>query len=66
MEFGWKSTGRGYFGENMGRPIVTSEGLFTIGKSHCAEARLLFDEFLELQARRAGDVCRLSARCRRG
>ena len=40
----------------MGRPIVYQWGLFTIGNSHCAAARLLVGEFLELQARarRAG------------
>ena len=45
-------------GANMGRPIVTNGGLFTIGNSHCAAARLLLGEFLELQGvgrqRRAG------------
>ena len=38
-----------------GAPIVTNGGLFTIGNSHCAAARLLLAEFLELQARRAGE-----------
>ena len=46
-------------GANMGRPIVTNGGLFTIGNSHCAAARLLLGQFLELRARRAGDACRL-------
>ena len=42
-------------GANMKRPIVTS-GDF-------AAARLLLGEFLELQARRAGELWRLRARC---
>ena len=46
-------------GANMGHPIVTSGGLFTNGNSHCATVRLLLGEFLELQARRAGEQCRL-------
>ena len=44
----------------MGRPIVTNEGLFTIGNSQCAADRLLLGELWELQARRAGDACRLA------
>ena len=39
-------------GANMGR--------FTGGNPHCAAVRLLLAEFLELQARRAGE---LSTRC---
>ena len=34
-------------------------GTFTIGNSHCAAARLLLAEFLELQVRQAGEACRL-------
>ena len=45
---------------NMGHPIVTNGGLLG------AAERLLLGEFLELQARRAGDTCRLSVRCGRG
>ena len=36
---------------------------FTIGNTHCAAARLLLGEFLELQARRAGEACRPSMWC---
>ena len=36
-----RSTGRGTFGANMGRPIVTNGGLFTTGNSDCAAGRLL-------------------------
>ena len=54
-----RATGRGNFGAYMGRPIVTNGGRFTIGNSHCAAGRLLLAEFLELQARRAGEECRL-------
>ena len=57
------STERGNLGANMGRPIVTNGGRFTIGNSHCAAARLLLGEFLLLQARSAGETCRPSARC---
>ena len=49
-----RSTGRIILGANMGRPIVTNGGLFTIKNSHCAAAKLLLAEFSELQARRAG------------
>ena len=64
--FGDRSTGRGNFGANMGRFIVTIGGLFTIGNSHCAAARLLLDEFLELQTRRAGEPCMLRPSTRYG
>ena len=56
--FGDRTTGRGFLKANMGRPIVANGGLFTIGNSHCVVARLLLGEFLELQARRAGEACR--------
>ena len=48
---------------NIGRPIVINGGLFTIGNSRCAAARLLLAELLELQARRPGEPCRRSAQC---
>ena len=49
----------------MGHLIVANGGLFTTGNSHCAKARLLVGELLELHARRAGEPSRLrpSARC---
>ena len=52
--FGDRSTRRGNFGSKW--------GLFNIGNSNCAAVRLLLGEFLELQACRAGEACRLSAR----
>ena len=60
--FGERTTGKSkfggkYLGANMGRPIITNE-VFTIGNSHGVAARLLLGEFLELQARRAGEACR--------
>ena len=60
VRFGDRSTGRSNFWANMRRPIVTNRGLFTIGNSHCAAARLLLGGFLELQVRRVGEPCRLS------
>ena len=64
-----RSTGRSNFGANIGGLIVTN-GDFTIWNSHWAAARLLLGEFLELQALRAcepcrlgGEQCRHSARC---
>ena len=53
LEFEDRSTGRDNLGANMGRPTVTSGGLFTIGNSQCAAERLLLGKFLELQARQA-------------
>jgi len=35
-------------------------GTFYNWNSHCAAAMLLLGEFLELQARRVGEACRLS------
>ena len=58
-----RSTGRGNFGGKYVAPNCNQWGLFTTENSHCATARLLLGEFLELQARRAGEPCRLSARC---
>ena len=55
MGFGDRSKGRDNCEGKYGRPIVTM-GLFTIGNSHCAAARLLLAEFLELQARRADEA----------
>ena len=55
-----RSTGRGNFWGNMGHPIVTNRGHFTIGNSQYAAERLLLGELLELQARLAGEACRLS------
>ena len=62
MEFGDRSTGRGNLGGKYGVPHCNKWGLFTVGNSHCAAARLLLAEFLELQARRAGEPYRLSSR----
>ena len=56
--FGNRSTGRGNFWGNYGAPHCNQWGLFTISNFHCAAARLLFADFLELQARRAGQACR--------
>ena len=50
-----RTMGRGNFGGKYGPPHCNQWGLFTIGNSHCAADRLLFGEFLELQARRAGE-----------
>ena len=61
--FGDRSTETGNLGANMERPIVTNGGLFTIGNSHCAAARLLLGEFLELQARRRARRAGLSLAC---
>ena len=61
--FGDRSTERGNIGIEYGAFHCNQWGLFTIGNYHCAAARLLLGEFLELQARRAGEACRLSARC---
>ena len=47
---------------NMGRPI-TNRDFVTIENSHFAAARLQLGEFLELQARRAGEACRLRVWC---
>jgi len=44
---------------NMGCPIVTNGGLFTIVNSHCGATRLLLAKFLELQAHRAREAYRL-------
>ena len=56
---GDRSVGRGNFGRKYGAPHCNQWGLFTIGNAHCAAARLLLAKFLELQARRTGEVCRL-------
>ena len=61
--FGDRSTGTGNLGGKYGAPHCNQWGHFTIGNSHRDAARLLLAEFLELQARRAGKACRLSARC---
>ena len=63
VRFGDRSTGRGNFGGKYGACHCNQWGLFTIGNSHFSAARLLLGEFLELQARRAGEACRPSARC---
>ena len=60
--FGYWSMGMVNFWGKYGAPHCNQWGLFTIGNSHCASARLLLAEFLELQARWAGEACRLSAR----
>ena len=52
MGFRDRSTARANFGGKYGAPIVTNGGLFTVGNSHYAAARLLLGEFLALQARR--------------
>ena len=39
--FGDRSTGRGNFSGKYGAPHCNQWGLFTIGNSHCAAARLL-------------------------
>ena len=59
VEFGNPSTGRGNFGSKYGAPHCNQWELFTVGSFHCAAARLLLAEFLELQARRAGEECRV-------
>ena len=48
-------------GENMGRPIVTSGGLFTVGNSHIAVQRgcCLANSWNCGQARHVGIACRL-------
>ena len=51
MGFGDRSTGWGKFGGKYGAPHCNQRGLFTVGNSHCAAARLLPNEFLELQVR---------------
>ena len=56
--FGDRSTGMGNFTGKYGAPYCNQWGLFTIRNSHCAAARLLLAEFLELQARRASEACR--------
>jgi len=62
LGFGDRSTGKVILAATMGRPIVTNGRFLAIGNSQCVAQRLLLGEFLELQARRAGDACRLSAR----
>ena len=66
VEFGDRSEGRSNFGGKYGAPQCNQWKLFTIGNSYCAAARLLLAEFLELQARRAGEPCRLRPSARRG
>ena len=61
--FGDRATGRNNFGGKYMPPHCNQWGTFTIGNTHCATARLLLGEFLELQARRAGEACRLSVQC---
>ena len=61
--FGDRSAGRGNFEGKYGSPHCNQWGLITIGNSHCAAARLLLGELLELQSRRPGETRRLSARC---
>ena len=57
LGFGDRSTGRGIFRGRYGAPHCNQWGTFYYKKnSHCAAARLLLGEFLELQARRARDV----------
>ena len=46
--FGDRSTGRGNFVGKYGAPHCNKWGTFVIGNSHCAAARLLPGEFLEL------------------
>jgi len=57
--FGDRSMGRGNFRGKYGVPHCNLWGLFIIGNSHCAAARLLLVEFLELQVCRAGEACRI-------
>ena len=58
-----RSTGMGNFGGKCGVSHCNQWGLFTIGNSHCAAARLLLGEFLELQVHQVVEACRFSARC---
>ena len=54
-----RSTGRGNFGK-YAAPIVTNGDFLLLG---IPIAMLVLGEFLELQARRAGEACRLNVRC---
>ena len=56
-------TRRGNFVGKYGATLCNQWILFTIGTSHCAAVMFLLAQFLELQARPAGEACRLSARC---
>ena len=62
MGFGDRSTGRGNFGSKYGAPHCNQWGTFYYWEFPLRRCEVAA-EFLELQARRAGEACRLSVQC---